>query len=197
MLAFHSPPALALVGCFLPKLLTPSLVPLPSRDAFYSRVSAAGIQAGLKSLAEGGCAPRLLIIDDGWQQTDVDEQYRAAAAAGGWGGGWGCCGAWMSSTALPPGERGGGRGCCGTPEVPTSGARRRLGCWRKGWWVGGHIAGSEHLSRLQARVAPTNWQAVGLSALPVGSRQVAVPQLGAQVAVGSSGSWLCTTPSCH
>ena len=78
MLAFHSPPALALVGCFLPKLLTPSLVPLPSRDAFYSRVSAAGIQAGLKSLAEGGCAPRLLIIDDGWQQTDVDPECRQA-----------------------------------------------------------------------------------------------------------------------
>ncbi len=34
-------------------------------DAFYSSVSAAGIQAGLASLAEGGVPPKLLIIDDG------------------------------------------------------------------------------------------------------------------------------------
>lgn len=47
-------------------------------DAFYSRVSAAGIQAGLTSLAEGGVPPKLVIIDDGWQRTDVDERYRTA-----------------------------------------------------------------------------------------------------------------------
>lgn len=34
-------------------------------DAFYSRVSASGIQAGLASLAEGGVPPKLLIVDDG------------------------------------------------------------------------------------------------------------------------------------
>ncbi|KAI3436643.1 hypothetical protein D9Q98_006059 [Chlorella vulgaris] len=51
-------------------------------DAFYSRVSAAGIQEGLRSLAEGGAPPKLCIIDDGWQQTDVDPLYRQAAATG-------------------------------------------------------------------------------------------------------------------
>ncbi|KAL4442956.1 hypothetical protein ABPG77_008447 [Micractinium sp. CCAP 211/92] len=51
-------------------------------DAFYSRVSAAGVEAGLASLVAGGAPPRFLIIDDGWQQTDVDPQYREAAAAG-------------------------------------------------------------------------------------------------------------------
>ncbi len=44
-------------------------------------VSAAGIAEGLRTLAAGGVRPRLLIIDDGWQQTDVDEQYRQM---GGW-----------------------------------------------------------------------------------------------------------------
>lgn len=51
-------------------------------DAFYSRVSAAGVEAGLQSLVAGGAPPRFLIIDDGWQRTDVDPQYREAAAAG-------------------------------------------------------------------------------------------------------------------
>ena len=46
--------------------------------SFYSMVSAAGIAQGLKSLAAGGTPPRLLIIDDGWQQTDVDPRYRQA-----------------------------------------------------------------------------------------------------------------------
>jgi hypothetical protein len=41
-------------------------------------VSAAGIAQGIKSLAAGGTPPRLLIIDDGWQQTDVDPRYRQA-----------------------------------------------------------------------------------------------------------------------
>jgi hypothetical protein len=49
-------------------------------DAFYSRVSAAGIEAGLRSLADGGVPPKLVIIDDGWQRTDVDERYRAEGA---------------------------------------------------------------------------------------------------------------------
>jgi len=46
-------------------------------DAFYSKVSAFGIREGLASLVSGGAPPRLLVIDDGWQQTDVDPEYRA------------------------------------------------------------------------------------------------------------------------
>lgn len=37
-------------------------------DAFYTDVTAEGVEEGLKSLAEGGTPPRFLIIDDGWQQ---------------------------------------------------------------------------------------------------------------------------------
>ncbi|KAL4457682.1 hypothetical protein ABPG75_012547 [Micractinium tetrahymenae] len=51
-------------------------------DAFYSKVSAAGVEEGLKSLVDGGAPPRFVIIDDGWQRTDVDPQHREAAAAG-------------------------------------------------------------------------------------------------------------------
>ena len=36
----------------------------------------AGLYQGLKSLADGGIPPRLLIIDDGWQCTDVDANLR-------------------------------------------------------------------------------------------------------------------------
>lgn len=36
-------------------------------DAFYSTVSAKGINEGLKSLNDGGTPPKLIIIDDGWQ----------------------------------------------------------------------------------------------------------------------------------
>ncbi len=36
-------------------------------DAFYSTVSARGLQEGLASLQSGGITPRTLIIDDGWQ----------------------------------------------------------------------------------------------------------------------------------
>ncbi|GAX76619.1 hypothetical protein CEUSTIGMA_g4065.t1 [Chlamydomonas eustigma] len=45
-------------------------------DAFYSTVSAQGIQEGLRSLNRGGIRPRTLIIDDGWQTTDVGPEYR-------------------------------------------------------------------------------------------------------------------------
>lgn len=38
-------------------------------DAFYQDVNPEGIRAGLESLSRGGCAPRFLIIDDGWQDT--------------------------------------------------------------------------------------------------------------------------------
>lgn len=44
-------------------------------DAFYSSVSARGIQEGLASLKAGGINPGFLIIDDGWQLTDVDPPY--------------------------------------------------------------------------------------------------------------------------
>jgi raffinose synthase len=47
-------------------------------DAFYSTVSAKGIKEGLKSLLKGGIRPRMLIIDDGWQTTDVDPEHRKA-----------------------------------------------------------------------------------------------------------------------
>jgi hypothetical protein len=39
-------------------------------DAFYSTVSARGLQEGLHSFAEGGLQPRFVIIDDGWQVRD-------------------------------------------------------------------------------------------------------------------------------
>ncbi|XP_010695995.2 probable galactinol--sucrose galactosyltransferase 2 isoform X2 [Beta vulgaris subsp. vulgaris] len=38
-------------------------------DAFYQDVNPEGIREGLESLSQGGCAPRFLIIDDGWQDT--------------------------------------------------------------------------------------------------------------------------------
>lgn len=44
-------------------------------DAFYSSVSAKGIQEGLASLKSGGVHPGFLIIDDGWQLTDVDPPF--------------------------------------------------------------------------------------------------------------------------
>ncbi|BDA43643.1 probable galactinol-sucrose galactosyltransferase 2 [Coccomyxa sp. Obi] len=45
-------------------------------DAFYSQVSAKGIDEGLQALKEGGVPPRLLIVDDGWQSTDLDPDLR-------------------------------------------------------------------------------------------------------------------------
>ncbi|KAL0285800.1 UNVERIFIED_CONTAM: putative galactinol--sucrose galactosyltransferase 2 [Sesamum calycinum] len=38
-------------------------------DVFYTRVDPQGIREGLKSLSEGGCPAKFLIIDDGWQET--------------------------------------------------------------------------------------------------------------------------------
>ncbi|EPS63233.1 hypothetical protein M569_11554, partial [Genlisea aurea] len=38
-------------------------------DAFYKDVNPKGIKEGLESFTEGGCAPKFLIIDDGWQDT--------------------------------------------------------------------------------------------------------------------------------
>nr|XP_010317879.1 probable galactinol--sucrose galactosyltransferase 2 isoform X1 [Solanum lycopersicum]XP_010317880.1 probable galactinol--sucrose galactosyltransferase 2 isoform X1 [Solanum lycopersicum] len=37
-------------------------------DAFYTEVTAEGVEDGLNSLSKGGVRPRFLIIDDGWQQ---------------------------------------------------------------------------------------------------------------------------------
>ncbi|XP_042484121.1 probable galactinol--sucrose galactosyltransferase 2 isoform X1 [Macadamia integrifolia] len=37
-------------------------------DAFYTDVTAEGVEEGLESLSKGGTPPRFLIIDDGWQQ---------------------------------------------------------------------------------------------------------------------------------
>ena len=36
----------------------------------------AGLHEGLKTLSDGGTPPKLLIIDDGWQCTDVDVGLR-------------------------------------------------------------------------------------------------------------------------
>ncbi|KAL7098370.1 hypothetical protein ACP275_09G013200 [Erythranthe tilingii] len=38
-------------------------------DAFYKDVNVQGIKEGLESFLEGGCPPKFLIIDDGWQDT--------------------------------------------------------------------------------------------------------------------------------
>ncbi|GAY47256.1 hypothetical protein CUMW_103210, partial [Citrus unshiu] len=38
-------------------------------DAFYKQVNPQGIKEGLHSFLEGGCSPRFLVIDDGWQET--------------------------------------------------------------------------------------------------------------------------------
>lgn len=43
---------------------------------------AADLQKGLKALVDGGAPPKVLIIDDGWQQTDVDPEFRAAGNGG-------------------------------------------------------------------------------------------------------------------
>lgn len=47
-----------------------------SWDAFYSAVSASGVVAGVKSLAAGGTPPKWVVIDDGWQCTDIDADFK-------------------------------------------------------------------------------------------------------------------------
>lgn len=47
-----------------------------SWDSFYSAVSASGLSDAVQSLSSGGTPPRWVVIDDGWQCTDVDEPYR-------------------------------------------------------------------------------------------------------------------------
>ncbi|KAF5750210.1 galactinol--sucrose galactosyltransferase 2 isoform X1 [Tripterygium wilfordii] len=43
-------------------------------DAFYTDVTAKGVEDGLASLSKGGTPPRFLIIDDGWQQIEKKEK---------------------------------------------------------------------------------------------------------------------------
>ncbi|XP_051141596.1 stachyose synthase [Andrographis paniculata] len=43
-------------------------------DAFYLTVEPAGIWHGVQEFADGGFSPRFLIIDDGWQSINMDEQ---------------------------------------------------------------------------------------------------------------------------
>ncbi|GAB4822550.1 hypothetical protein N2152v2_009596 [Parachlorella kessleri] len=51
-------------------------------DAMWTDVCPKGIQEGLRNLQEGGTPARLLVIDDGWQQIDVDPEFRADALEG-------------------------------------------------------------------------------------------------------------------
>ncbi|KAF8043994.1 hypothetical protein BT93_A2084 [Corymbia citriodora subsp. variegata] len=48
-------------------------------DAFYTDVTAEGVDEGLKSLSEGGTPPRFLIIDDGWQQIENKAKEESAS----------------------------------------------------------------------------------------------------------------------
>lgn len=43
-------------------------------DAFYLTVEPVGVWQGVKELVDGGCPPRFLIIDDGWQSINFDGQ---------------------------------------------------------------------------------------------------------------------------
>jgi len=45
-------------------------------DAFYSKVTPEGVKEGLAGLIQGGTPARFLILDDGWQSTDNDEEFR-------------------------------------------------------------------------------------------------------------------------
>ncbi|XP_015954733.1 galactinol--sucrose galactosyltransferase [Arachis duranensis] len=43
-------------------------------DAFYLEVHPQGVRQGIKTLADGGCPPGLVIIDDGWQTFCRDDE---------------------------------------------------------------------------------------------------------------------------
>ena len=45
-------------------------------------VASAGVAQGLEALRKGGVAPKLLIIDDGWQSTQLDEHLRPISDSG-------------------------------------------------------------------------------------------------------------------
>ncbi|CAL1353267.1 unnamed protein product [Linum trigynum] len=52
-------------------------------DAFYTDVTAEGVEEGLRSLSKGGTPPRFLIIDDGWQQIEnKDKEENAVVQEG-------------------------------------------------------------------------------------------------------------------
>nr|XP_018679880.1 PREDICTED: probable galactinol--sucrose galactosyltransferase 2 isoform X2 [Musa acuminata subsp. malaccensis] len=48
-------------------------------DAFYTDVTAEGVDQGLRSLSAGGAPPRFLIVDDGWQQIGSEVRDQTAA----------------------------------------------------------------------------------------------------------------------
>ncbi|XP_078430705.1 raffinose synthase family protein [Wolffia australiana] len=48
-------------------------------DAFYQDVSQEGVEAGLRTLVEGGAPPKFVIIDDGWQSVSGDSLMRLSA----------------------------------------------------------------------------------------------------------------------
>lgn len=47
-----------------------------SWDAMYTEVNPRGLCAGLEALAAGGCPAQWVVIDDGWQQTQLDGEFR-------------------------------------------------------------------------------------------------------------------------
>lgn len=47
-------------------------------DAFYQEVTQEGVEAGLESLKAGGAPPKFVIIDDGWQSTEIDQLQQEA-----------------------------------------------------------------------------------------------------------------------
>ncbi|XP_073012266.1 probable galactinol--sucrose galactosyltransferase 1 [Typha latifolia] len=49
-------------------------------DAFYTNVTAEGVQQGLQSLEKGGIPPKFVIIDDGWQSVGMDHSAVASEA---------------------------------------------------------------------------------------------------------------------
>nr|CAD1842932.1 unnamed protein product [Ananas comosus var. bracteatus] len=51
-------------------------------DAFYLKVHPEGVWEGVKGLAEGGCPPGLLLIDDGWQTICHDDDDPASGEEG-------------------------------------------------------------------------------------------------------------------
>ena len=48
------------------------------QDAISGLLCLQGVADGLESLKQGGIQPRTLIIDDGWQMTEIDEEYEQA-----------------------------------------------------------------------------------------------------------------------
>ncbi|KAF7035133.1 hypothetical protein CFC21_046049 [Triticum aestivum] len=51
-------------------------------DAFYLKVHPEGVWEGVRGLAEGGCPPGLVLIDDGWQSICHDDDDPADGAEG-------------------------------------------------------------------------------------------------------------------